>query len=156
MRWEQGRDTIESMLNGQPPRLQKVQPSREHADRLIRQAHAHLASAAKVADDDPDGAYGMLYGAARKALTAVLENQGLRPTSQGGHVVVSDAVLAQLDPSLGKTLRPFGRLRRTRNDVEYPPANGEELAAEQVTEDLAKAAAIVELAEKVLDQMSPF
>jgi hypothetical protein len=121
MRWEKGRDRIEEMLNGQPPRLQKVVPSREHADRLVRQARAHLTTAARVADDDPSGAYGMLYDAARKALTAVLQNQGLRPTTRGGHLAAYDAVTAQLDPPLGKTLRPFNRLRRTRNSAEYRP-----------------------------------
>lgn len=35
------------------------------------------------------------------ALTAVLENQGLRPTSRGGHIAPYAAVAAQLDPPLG-------------------------------------------------------
>lgn len=83
MRWQQGRARVEEMLRETPATLQQVQPSREHADRLLRQSRAHLATAAKVADDDPAGAYGLLYDAARKALTAVLENQGLRPTSRG-------------------------------------------------------------------------
>jgi hypothetical protein len=32
------------------------------------------------------------------ALAAVLENQGLRATSRGGHIALRDAVSAQLDP----------------------------------------------------------
>ncbi|MDP5182601.1 hypothetical protein QOZ88_08110 [Blastococcus sp. BMG 814] len=156
MRWQQGRDRIEEMLHGTPATLQRVQPSREHADRLLRQARAHLATAAKVAGDDPAGAYGLLYDAARKALTAVLENQGLRPTSRGGHLAAYHAVTAQLDPPLGRALRPFDRLRRTRNDAEYPATDAEELTAEQVAEDLPKAAAIADLAMQVLDEMSPF
>lgn len=156
MRWDQGRDRIQAMLGGTPATLQRVQPSREHADRLLRQARAHLVTAGKAAADDPTGAYGMLYDAARKALTAVLENQGLRPTSRGGHLAVHEAVTAQLDPPLGGTLRPFDRLRRTRNAAEYPSTDAEELTAEQVTEDIPKATAIVELAQRVIDQMSPF
>lgn len=156
MRWQQGRARVEEMLRGTPATLQQVQPSREHADRLLRQSRAHLATAAKVAGDDPAGAYGLLYDAARKALTAVLENQGLRPTSRGGHLAGYRAVTAQLDPPLGRTLRPFDRLRRTRNDAEYPATDADELTAEQVIEDLPKAIAIVELAVQVLDEMSPF
>ncbi|MDK3256452.1 hypothetical protein [Blastococcus capsensis] len=62
----------------------------------------------------------------------------------------------QLDPPLGRTLRPFDRLRRTRNDAEYPATDAEELTAEPVVEDLPKAAVIVDLAAQVLDEMSPF
>lgn len=156
MKWQQGRDRIEDMLHGTPATLQRVQPSREHADRLIRQARAHLATAGKAAAEDPAGAYGLLYDAARKSLTAVLENQGLRPTARGGHLAVYHAVTAQLEPPLGRTLRPFDRLRRTRNDVEYPATDAEELTTDQVVEDLPKSAAIVELAVQVLDEMSPF
>lgn len=156
MRWAQGRDRIEGMLNGTPPTLQRVHPSRQHADRLIRQARAHLRSAEVTGAEDPSGAYSMLYDAARKALAGVLENQGLRPTTYGGHLATYQAVVAQLDPPLGRQLRPFDRLRRTRNDAEYPSTDDEELSAEQVAEDLPKAAAIVELAERVLDEMSPF
>jgi hypothetical protein len=48
----------------------------------------HLTSAQEVCAHDPEGGYALLYDAARKALTAVLGNQGLRPTSAGGHLAV--------------------------------------------------------------------
>jgi len=102
------------------------------------------------------GAYALLYDAARKALTAILENQGLRPTSRGGHLAVYHAVRAQLDPPMGRTLLPFDRMRRRRHDVEYPPAGAPELASEDVTDDVPKVTALLELAQRVLDEMSPF
>lgn len=117
MSWEQGRAVIEQLLR--EGSLQRVTASREHAERLVAQARRHLLSAQTIADSDPDGAYAALYDAARKALTAVLANQGLRPTTQGGHRAVYDAVRAQLDPPLGGRLRPFDRMRRQRHDVEY-------------------------------------
>ena len=49
------------------------------------------ATAAELADDDPEIAYDALYAAARKALTAVLQQQGLRPTQAGGHEAVIQA-----------------------------------------------------------------
>jgi len=98
----------------------------------------------------------LLYDAARKALTAILENQGLRPTSRGGHLAVYHAVRAQLDPPMGRVLLPFDRMRRRRHDVEYPPAGAPELRPEDVTEDVPKVTALLDLAQRVLDEMPPF
>jgi hypothetical protein len=98
----------------------------------------------------------MVYDAARKALTAMLENQGLRPTTRGGHLAVYEAARAQLDPPMGQMLRPFDRMRRQRHDVEYPPTDAPQISPGDVREDVAKAAAIIDLSERVLDQMSPF
>jgi hypothetical protein len=71
-------------------------------------------------------------------------------------VVVLEAVGAQLDPPLGQVLRPFDRMRRRRNDAEYPKQDGQTFEPDDARRDQAKAAAIVELAERVLDEMSPF
>lgn len=65
--------------------LQRVPANREHADQLLAQAHKDLASAKLLLDANPKRAYESIYDAARMALTAVLENEGLRPTSRGGH-----------------------------------------------------------------------
>lgn len=154
MRWNHGRDTVERLLAEN--RLQRVPPSRDQADRLISQARTHLASAAIICQTDPPGGYAMAYDAARKALTAVLENQGLRPTTRGGHLAVYDAVRAQIVPPMGQVLQPFDRMRRQRHDAEYPPADAPGLTPEDVWEDIPKATAVVDLAERILDQMSPF
>jgi hypothetical protein len=154
MMWQQGRDTIEGMIaRGE---LERVSASREHADLLLDQADQHVGSAQAIASSDPTGAYQLLYDAARKALAAVLENQGLRATSRGGHIAVLDAVSAQLDPPLGTILRPFDRLRRRRNQAEYPAADRPSFRSDEVDRDLPKVREIVETAGKVLDQMSPF
>jgi hypothetical protein len=153
MRWQQGRAALDAMIaRGE---LERVPASREHADLLLAQARRHLASADAIADSDPAGAYQLLYDAARKALAAVLENQGVRATSRGGHLAVRDAVSAQLDPPLGGVLRPFDRLRRRRNQVEYPSSEAPTVTAEEVDRDLPKVGQILDLADKVLDQMSP-
>ena len=154
MRWDQGQAVIDRMLAD--AELQRVPASRDHADRLISQARNHLTSAAEICDQDPPGGCALVYDAARKALTAILENQGLRPTTRGGHLAAYEAVRAQLEPPMGKTLRPFDRMRRQRNDAEYPPSNAPALTADDVREDIPKAADIISLAERVLDQMSPF
>lgn len=67
---------------------------------------------------DPDAGYLLAYDTARKALTAVLENQGLRTTSRAGRIALIDAVTAQLDPPLGATLRTANRMRTRRNRID--------------------------------------
>jgi hypothetical protein len=154
VRWQQGRGTLDGMLNR--GELERVPASREHADLLLAQAHRHVTSAQAIATSDSAGAYQLLYDAARKALAAVLENQGLRATSRGGHIAVREAVSAQLDPPLGGVLRPFDRLRRRRNQAEYPAAGQPSIDAEEIERNLPKVHEIVETASKLLDQMSPF
>lgn len=154
MKWQQGRDRIEGMLTR--GELERVPASRTHADLLLSQAHQHLKSAQAIATFDPAGAYQLMYDAARKALTAILENQGLRATSRGGHIAVVDAVSAQLDPPLGTIFRPFDRLRRRRNQAEYPASGQPGFDAEDVERDLPKVQQMVDAAAKVLDEMSPY
>ena len=154
MRWEQGRAAIERMLaDGE---LQRVPASREQADRLLVQAKTHVSSAVRVCGDDPAGGYALAYDAARKALTAILENQGLRPTTRGGHLAVLEATRAQLDPPMGRALRGFNRMRTRRHDAEYPPTDSPEITADDVLEDQVTAEDLITMATRLLDEMSPF
>ena len=154
MRWDKGRDKIERMLSD--GYVQRVPASREHADRLLAEAERHLASAGSLAADDPQGAFALMYDASRKALTAILANQGLRPTTAGGHRAVYDAVCAQFVPPMSATLRPFDRMRRRRAEIEYPDVGTPAVTEPDVNEDVPKARAILDFAADVLDQMSPF
>ncbi len=122
-RWEQGRPAVEQMLRER--QLQRVTPSRAHADAMLAQAGRYAASAQLVLDSDPDGAYVLAY----------------------------DAVRAQLDPPLGSTLRPADRMRSRRNRVEYPDASVPPVSAAEVAETLPRVHAILALAEKVVDAM---
>lgn len=138
--------------------LERVPPSREHAERLLAQAraHLHLATSGDAPEIDPVGAYQLVYDASRKALAAILENQGLRATSRGGHIAVLDALKAQLDPPMGAALRPFDRMRRMRNDAEDPRDDKPSATADDVRRDHVNAVAFIDLAVRVLDEMSPF
>lgn len=154
MRWVQGRSVVDAMLEKRE--LERVIPSSDHAAELITQARRHAASAERIAEDDPAGAFQLLYDAARKALVAILENQGLRPTSRGGHIAVLEAVSAQLDPPMGKVLRPFDRLRRLRNSAEYPHADTLPFTAADLARDIAKIEDILGLAQRVIAEMSSY
>jgi hypothetical protein len=144
MRWEQGPADVDRMIAA--GELERVHPSREHADRLLGQAR-------RTWDSDPEGAYGTLYDAGRKSLWAIIANQGLRPTHRGGHLAAYQAVVAQFDPPLGRELRPFDRMRRRRNEAAYPDVDSPELHTADVREDATKIRAIVEIADRVLDSM---
>lgn len=87
---------------------------------------------------------------------AVLENQGLRATSRGGHRAVYEAMRAQFDPPLGAVLRPFDRLHRRRNEAEYPSADVQPVTVAELDRDLPRVEQILELAARVLDQMGPY
>ncbi len=150
--WGQGRDEIDGLLSSGS--LERVPPDLESAAALVAKARVHLRSAALLADDDVDLAYDALHAANRKALTAVLLAQGLRPTRTGGHVAVYDAVRAQLHPPMGPTLAPYHRIRRARNTGDYHddlPATGDD-----VRSDLPLCESIADVADRVLGRMPPY
>ncbi len=152
-RWATGAEQIADMLA--VGELEQVAPSPQNAARLLAEADRHLRSAALLAADDQAGAYDMLYAAARKAMAAALAAQGLRATSKGGHLAVQDAVTHQLGAT-GAVVRPFGRLRRTRNDADYPRLDSPELTVEDVHEDLPKARQIVTAMAALLPHLRPW
>jgi len=130
--WPTGIETIKELIVA--GNLQKVTPSLEAAHGFLAQAAGHLDSAQSVAATDPTGAYSLLYDAARKSLAAVLQAQGLRATSNGGHYAIQEAVNAQFTkPPPRDAFRPFGRPRRTRNQIEYDditPITSEDVEAD--------------------------
>lgn len=150
-RWAQGRATIDALLADR--RLERVTPSRELADALLDQARRHLESAASNVGTDPTGSFQLAYDAARKALAAVLANQGLRSRGEGAHAVLLTAAIAQLDPPMGRDLRHFDWLRRTRNSAEYPMPETPPITPVDANDALPLATAIVAIADRVVPNM---
>ncbi|MEU2429596.1 MULTISPECIES: hypothetical protein [unclassified Streptomyces] len=150
-RWNQGRSTVDALIGS--GRLEHVPASRQAAEAELVRARTHVGSARQLAATDPEGAYTLAYDAARRALAAVLQNQGLRATSRGGHLGVYEAVRAQLDPPLGSVLRPFNRMRARRNEVEYRSTEAPTVTPDEVAADLTKVEALIELAEKSIPNM---
>ncbi|MCX5194641.1 hypothetical protein OOK31_12165 [Streptomyces sp. NBC_00249] len=150
-RWNQGRSTVDALIGG--GQLERVPASHQAAEAELVRARTHVGSARQLAATDPEGAYTLAYDAGRRALAAVLQNQGLRATSRGGHTVIYEAVRAQLDPPLGSILRPFNRMRARRNEVEYRSSEAPTVTPQEVAADLAKVEALIELAEKAIPNM---
>jgi hypothetical protein len=153
-RWNQGRATIDALIARGS--LEHVPASREAAEAELARARTHVASARQLLASDPEGAYTLAYDGARRSLAAVLQNQGLRATSRGGHIAVYEAVLAQLDPPLGPLLRPFNRMRVRRNEVAYRSSEAPSVTAEDVTADVAKVEDLIGIAEKTIPNMSRY
>jgi hypothetical protein len=153
MTWPKGADVIESLLHR--GHLERVVANPEEATYLLEKARVHLATANRLCELDPEIAYDALYGAARKALTAILRQQGLRPTREGGHEAVIEAAEAQLVPPAGPILKPYRRLRRTRGAGDYQASEGA-VHPDDVRADLPVANKIVESAEAVVPHMTVF
>lgn len=137
MTWALGEATVRGLLVSR--RLESVPANERHAQQLVEQAEAALAVAHLAADAGYlFNAVSEAWEAARKALTAPLAWQGLRPTAAGGHRVVIEVAEAQFGSAIGPVLRPAARLKRRRNDVEYPDVDAHIDAAE--TADLLAAA----------------
>lgn len=57
---------------------------------------------------------------------------------------------------MGKALRPFDRLRRQRNDAEYPRQETPSIKIADVLSDIPKVEDILDLAARIIDQMGPY
>jgi len=147
-RWKQGEAEIEHMLDdGQ---LDRVPADDRAVTMLVGAAARHVASATSLVDSDPEAAYSLAYDAGRKAATAVLAHQGLRPTARGGHLAVVRAMREQFPNAPGLT--SLDMLRRRRNQAEYPDPKGyDALTSDEVEEAIAVARDVLGSTERLLD-----
>src|SRR6185437_2022080 len=81
-------------------------------------ARRGLEAARALADSAPDSSVVLAYDAARQACVAVLAQQGLRPTTTGGHYAIEEVVRAQFGP----TLRAFAADGTNWNTPITPPS----------------------------------
>jgi hypothetical protein len=150
MTWEPGRERIQQLIDD--GEIEQVTPDITIARKLLADAGRHLAtaSAAKAAGD-MSGAYQLAYDAFRKSAASLLEAQGLRATSRGGHIAVQDAVTVQFGAAVS-IFRSFGRIRRARNSFEYPSSSAPGPAGEDVDDVVKVATQAHTAAGTVLDQ----
>jgi hypothetical protein len=115
-RWAKGSDQVTALIEAR--HLQRVIADDNTVAALLSSARRHVGSSRMTANQDPEAAYSLAYDAARKSATSVLNHQGLRPTTAGGHIAVAEAIRAQIPGVPG--LSSLDRLRRRRNPAEYP------------------------------------
>src|SRR6266851_386411 len=125
MWWSKGAETILRLL--EEHRLERIQGAQADGHSWLARAERKLEDARTMVPDSPDSSFTLAYDAARLACTAVLVQQGLRPTNSGGHYAVDEAIRAQF----GYVLRSYGALRRRRNELQYPLDPAAEATAER-------------------------
>ncbi len=156
MSWETGSGRIRELLNA--GELGQVPPDTQLARRMLADAGRHLATAAAAgASGDLLGAFQLAYDALRKSAASLLEAQGLRATSRGGHIAVQDAVTAQFGSTI-RALRSFSRIRRARNSFEYPSTETPGPSADDVNDAIRVAREVNDAAGKILESgiLSPW
>jgi hypothetical protein len=149
-RWSVGEAEVESLLAERA--LQPVTGSAADGAPGLTRARQTIASAQVLLSTDPSNALVLAYDAARQACTALLAQQGLRPTTAGGHVAVERAVRAQFDGPF----TPYGGLRRRRNEIEYPSHPDEAVDTHEATQAMAAAEAVLDAAAKLLPHLDLF
>jgi len=149
-RWSRGEAEIEQLIADQ--QLQQVIGGQANGAHLLQKASRTLETAGEIADQDPDSAYVLAYDAARYAGTAILAQQGLRPTTSGGHYVVEVALRAQF----GDGFRPFGAMRRRRNELEYPTGPSETTSQDEVQKAIRDTEGLLLAAQQLLPTLTIF
>jgi hypothetical protein len=150
MTWEPGRERVQSLIDA--GELDRVTPDLAIARRMLEDAARHLATAAAARQaGDLSGAYQLAYDALRKSAASLLEAQGLRATSRGGHLAVQEAITAQLGTAVS-ALRSFGRIRRARNNFEYPSSNTPGPVGDDIDDAIIVATQVHHAAATILDR----
>jgi hypothetical protein len=150
MRWSTGAAEVERLLA--KGHVDRVQGAQADGASWLDRARRSLEAARVIVHDAPDSSVVLAYDAARQACVAILAQQGLRPTTAGGHYVIEEVTRAQFGP----TLRAFGGLRRRRNELEYPLYPTEQATPAEATETLQTAAELIDAATKLVPNLGFF
>jgi hypothetical protein len=150
MSWEPGRERVRELIS--TGAVDRVTPDLAIARRVLLDAQHHLATAGQAKlTGDLSGAYQLAYDALRKSAASLLEAQGLRATSRGGHLAVQEVVTAQFGSTV-RAFRSFGRIRRARNSFEYPSSNSPGPASGDIDDAIAVATQAHRAATTILDR----
>jgi hypothetical protein len=148
--WQPGRERVRELIDA--GEVDQVTPDLAIARRMLEDAGRHLSTASQAkAAGDSSGAYQLAYDALRKSAASLLEAQGLRATSRGGHLAVQEVVIAQFAGTV-RAFRSFGRIRRARNSFEYPSSNSSGPTSDDIDDAIAIASQAREAATTILDQ----
>jgi hypothetical protein len=149
-KWPRGEAEVEELLRRRE--LERITGAAADGAPLLAQANRTTTTAAGLVGTDPYSAYVLAYDAARFGCVALLAQQGLRATSSGGHYAVDQAVRAQFGPGF----RPFGDLRRRRNELEYPRHPADRASEDEARQAIEVARQLIRAAEALIQQLSFF
>lgn len=125
--------------------LERVRRNPAAVSSWVNDARRHVASARRLADDDPRLAYAACHDAIRKALTGMLADRGLRATGgERGHVRVQEwGVVALASVVDQETLDAIDLVRRQRHQAEYGELASQAIGPREVAEAARVATAVV-------------
>jgi len=132
--------------------IERVHGAQADGESWLERARRGLDAARILAEAAPDSSIILTYDAARQACVALLAEQGLRPTTSGGHYAIEVAIRAQF----GAGLRAFGGLRRRRNELEYPLYPTEKASADEAAEAIKTAGEIIDAVARLLPDLGFF
>lgn len=150
MKWARGADTITTLIT--EGRLERISGTAATGEMHLQSARGLLESAQRETERNPEASYILAYDAVRKAATALLAQQGLRPKSNGHHVTVEEAIRAQFNGEF----HGIGMLRRRRSEIEYPRVPGDDVSVTEVADAIQRTAKILDAADQLLPQLSFF
>ncbi len=149
-RWQIGEAEVAQLIRQRE--LEHVTGAAADGAPLLTQARKTAATAGGLVQVDAYSAYVLAYDAARFACVALLAQQGMRATTNGGHYAVERAVRAQF----GAGFRPFADLRRRRNELEYPRLPADTATAEEAQHAAEVAERLISAADALLDRLAFF
>ncbi|HZX99603.1 MAG TPA: hypothetical protein VFE92_08970 [Dermatophilaceae bacterium] len=149
-RWPRGETQIEQLIANK--QLQRVIGGQANGAHLLQKASRTLESAGGIAEQDPDSAYVLAYDAARHAGTAILAHQACAQRQPAGIMAVEVDLRAQF----GEGLRPFGAMRRRRNELEYPTGPGETTTHDEAQKAIQDSSALLRAAQQLLPTLFIF
>jgi len=146
MSWETGQEIVDQMISTE--HVRRLNGADAGVPGLMERANSMLKSAEKLIPTDPVTAYMVAYDAAKHAAMALLAEQNLRAVGPHPHKSMEDVLKAQF----GGTFNSFSRLRRRRNELDYPSPEEEFSGDKEATDAHATASQIVSDAQKLLDR----
>jgi hypothetical protein len=149
-RWPRGEADIEELIRRRE--LELIAGAAADGTPMLAQAERTAATAAGLIGTDAYSAYVLAYDATRFACVALLAQQGMRATTSGGHYAVERAVRAQFGPGF----RPFGDLRRRRNELEYPRLPADAATEDEATQAVEVARQLITAAKALVGQLTFF
>lgn len=144
------RDSVSDLVA--PRRIEKVATNPRACVEWINDARRHLASAGVLAEADPRLAYAAVHDAARKAITAHMNANGLRPKSgEGSHRAVVAYARERMAPAVDEeTLEMVDMLRENRRIAEYGEEPSARIGPAEVRAAIGVAREIVDAAAAAL------
>lgn len=148
--WTTGAAEVE--LNIAENNLQRVVGGHAEGASWLQKADKHLATARSIQGDDPESAFLLAAEAAHSMGLGLLAQQGLRPTTAGGHIVVQRVLVAQF----GDSFKDFDWIRRRRHEAKYVAFPGEVVTDLEIADALSDTDRMLSGARQLIGRLTNF